>query len=142
MPGKSKAVVSFGSNIEPRLEYLGKALKAVSRFPGTRLMAFSEAEETVPLDVPPQFSEMKFLNRLAIFETELSPYGFSSLMHKVEDELGRVRTVKNGPRTIDIDLIDFDGIVLDDPMLTLPHPRAKDRDFVMRPWKELLNRIR
>ena len=58
-------------------------------------------------------------------------------MHAVEDRLGRVRTVRNGPRTIDVDLIDFGGLVNDDPALTLPHPRAHLRDFVMRPLAEL-----
>ena len=58
-------------------------------------------------------------------------------MHAVEDGLGRVRTVRNGPRTIDIDLVDFGGIRLDTPDLTLPHPRARLRSFVMEPLREL-----
>lgn len=58
-------------------------------------------------------------------------------MHAVEDALGRVRTVRNGPRTIDLDLIDFDGLRLDEPDLVLPHPRAPERDFVSRPLAEL-----
>ena len=59
------------------------------------------------------------------------------MMHEVEDALGRRRTVRNGPRTIDIDLVDFGGMVSDDPELTLPHPRARMRDFVMGPLAEL-----
>ena len=63
-------------------------------------------------------------------------------MHRTEDELGRVRgEVRNAPRTIDIDMIDYDGTVSDSPELTLPHPRAKERDFVMRPWMELEKRL-
>jgi 2-amino-4-hydroxy-6-hydroxymethyldihydropteridine diphosphokinase len=58
-------------------------------------------------------------------------------MHAIEDELGRVRTVRNGPRTIDIDLIDFGGLRLETPELVLPHPRAQTRDFVLRPLAEL-----
>ena len=58
-------------------------------------------------------------------------------MHAVEDALGRVRTVRNGPRTIDLDLIDFDGLRLDETDLVLPHPRAPERDFVCRPLAEL-----
>ena len=58
-------------------------------------------------------------------------------MHEVEDDLGRVRTVRNGPRTVDVDLVDFGGIVLDEPGLTLPHPRAKERSFVTLPLAEL-----
>ena len=80
---------------------------------------------------------MKFLNQVAVFETALEVRDFARRMHAVEDALGRVRTVRNGPRTIDLDLIDFDGLVLDEPDLTLPHPRAAERDFVMRPMAEL-----
>ena len=75
--------------------------------------------------------------QVAVFETGLEPLAFSRRMHAIEDSLGRVRTVRNGPRTIDIDLVDFGGMVSDDPELTLPHPRARMRDFVMGPLAEL-----
>ena len=74
---------------------------------------------------------------MLVLWTTLEPYDFSRRMHAVEDRLGRVRTVRNGPRTIDVDLIDFGGLVNDDPALTLPHPRAHLRDFVMCPLAEL-----
>ncbi len=80
---------------------------------------------------------MKFLNQAALLDTDLSPEEFSRRMHAVEDAMGRVRTVRNGPRVIDIDLIDFGGIVRDAPDLTLPHPRAAERDFVTRPLSEI-----
>ena len=95
-------------------------------------------EETEPVGVPEEFRHLKFLNQVAIFETALDPHDFSERMHRVEDELGRKRTVRNGPRTVDIDMVDYGGIAMDDPELTLPHPRAKERDFVMRPWKALV----
>lgn len=136
-----RAVVSFGSNISPRRKYLQQALEAVANFPLTRLIMASEAEETDPIGVPDEFSHMKFLNQLAIFETALSAQEFSDLMHKVEDRLGRVRSVRNGPRTADIDLIDFGGEVICTPELTLPHPRAHEREFVMKPWNELTKRL-
>ena len=131
-------VISLGSNIEPRRGYLARALDALERFPETHLVAASPVEETEPVGVPEEFREMKFLNQVAIFETSLDARGFSDRMHRVEDELGRVRSVRNGPRTIDIDMIDYEGVVSDDPELTLPHPRARERDFVMRPWQSLL----
>ena len=133
-----RAVVSLGSNIEPRGEYLAKALAALGAFPRTRLGAASAVEETEPVDVPEEFRALKFLNQVAVFETTLEPLDFSRRMHRVEDELGRVRTVKNGPRTVDVDLIDFGGLVMDTPELTLPHPRAAERDFVTNPWKSLV----
>ena len=133
-----RAVVSLGSNLEPRGEYLAKALAALGAFPRTRLVAASAVEETEPVDVPEEFRALKFLNQVAVIETTLEPLNFSRRMHRVEDELGRVRTVKNGPRTVDVDLIDFGGLVMDTPELTLPHPRAAERDFVTNPWKSLV----
>ncbi|MBO7721596.1 MAG: 2-amino-4-hydroxy-6-hydroxymethyldihydropteridine diphosphokinase [Kiritimatiellae bacterium] len=132
-----KAVVSLGSNIEPRREYLARALEALAAMPRTRLVKASSVAETEPVDVPAEFSGMKFLNQAAVFETGLDPFEFSRGMHAVEDSLGRVRTVKNGPRTIDIDLVDFGGETVSTPELTLPHPRAASRDFVTRPLAEL-----
>ena len=135
--GRVRAIVSLGSNIEPRVEYLSRAVDALAAFPETKLVAASGAIETEPVDVPPEFAAMKFMNQVAVFETALSAREFSRRMHEVEDSLGRRRTVRNGPRTIDIDLVDFGGMVSDDPELTLPHPRARMRDFVMGPLAEL-----
>ena len=132
-----KATVSLGSNIEPRAEYLERALAALSSLPETTFVKASSVIETEPADVPPEFAALKFLNQVAVFETTLDPFDFSRRMHEIEDDLGRVRTVRNGPRTIDIDLIDFGGQVIDTPELTLPHPRAHLRDFVLRPLAEL-----
>jgi len=136
-PRDVRAVVSLGSNLEPRAEYLARALAALKAFPCTHLTAVSRVIETEPVGVPPEFAKLRFLNQVAVFETALEPHEFSRRMHAVEDALGRVRTVRNGPRTIDIDLIDFGGMVLNDPELTLPHPRARERDFVTGPMREL-----
>jgi len=132
-----RAIVSLGSNIEPRDEYLKKAVLALSMLPGTHFVKASSVLETEPVDVPEEFASLRFLNQVAVFDTTLGPLEFSRRMHAIEDALGRVRTVRNGPRTIDIDLIDFGGLVLDVPELTLPHPRAHLRDFVKIPLKEL-----
>ena len=132
-----QAVVSLGSNIEPRADYLARALAALAALPGTRLERASEPEETEPVGVPPEYAHLGFLNQLAIFETELEVHEFSRRMHAIEDALGRKRTVRNGPRTIDLDLVDFGGMVLDEPDLVLPHPRARERAFVMDPWRRL-----
>ena len=138
----ARVVLSFGSNIEPRREYLERAMELVCGYPQTRLLAAGEIEETEPLGVPPEYQGEKFLNRVAVFETGLAPMEFSRLMHRSEDELGRVRgEVRNVPRTIDIDMIDYGGIELNDPELTLPHPRARERDFVLRPWMEIEKRL-
>ena len=131
------AAVSLGSNVEPRADYMRRALAALDGLPRTRLVAASSVNETEPVDVPPQYARLKFLNQAALLRTSLGPMEFSKLMHGIEDSLGRVRTTKNGPRTIDIDLVDFGGIAMDSPTLTLPHPRARIRDFVLGPLAEL-----
>ena len=136
-PRKTRAIVALGSNIEPRADYLKKALAALSALPGTTFVKASSVLETEPVDVPAEFSALKFLNQVVIFETTLDPFEFSRRMHAIEDDLGRVRTVRNGPRTIDIDLIDFGGQVINTSELTLPHPRAHLRDFVKTPLREL-----
>ena len=132
-----RAIVSLGSNIEPRADYLKRAIAALSSLSGTRLVKASSVIETEPVDVPAEFAALKFLNQVAVFETSLGPFDFSRRMHAIEDSLGRVRTVRNGPRTIDIDLIDFEGEVINTPELVLPHPRAHLRGFVRKPLAEL-----
>ena len=138
MPGKPvRALVALGSNVEPRAAYLAEARAALAAFPDTRLVQASSVIETAPVDVPPAYAALRFLNQVLELRTTLGPYDFSRRMHAVEDALGRVRTVRNGPRTIDIDLIDFGGLDSDDPELTLPHPRAAARAFVTGPLAEL-----
>lgn len=132
-----RAIVSLGSNIAPRDTYLSRAREALATLPCTRLVQASSVIETNPVDVPQEYSDQRFLNQVVVLETTMEVYDFSRRMHAIEDALGRVRTVRNGPRTIDIDLIDFGGRVNDDPELTLPHPRFRVRDFVMRPLAEL-----
>lgn len=132
-----RAIVSLGSNIEPRTDYLTRAIAALSSLPETTFVKASSVIETEPIDVPFEFVALKFLNQVAVFDTKLDVFDFSRRMHAIENTLGRVRTVRNGPRTIDIDLIDFGGQVINTPELTLPHPRARDRVFVLRPLKEL-----
>ena len=132
-----RAIVSLGSNIEPRTDYLTRAIAALSSLPETTFVKASSVIETEPIDVPFEFVALKFLNQVAVFDTKLDVFDFSRRMHAIENTLGRVRTVRHGPRTIDIDLIDFGGQVINTPELTLPHPRARDRVFVLRPLKEL-----
>ena len=133
----TRAIVSLGSNLEPRDSYLDRAREALAALPETRVIAASSVLETEPVDVPDEYADLTFLNQVVVCETGLDAQDFARRMHAIEDALGRVRLVKNGPRTIDIDLVDFGGMVLETPELTLPHPRAHERDFVMRPLAEL-----
>ena len=132
-----RVIVSLGSNLEPRANYLKRAIAALSSLPETRFVKASGVIETEPVDVPSEFAALKFLNQVAVFETALDPFDFSRRMHAIEDDLGRVRTIRNGPRTIDIDLVDFGGQIINTPELALPHPRAHLRSFVQEPLEEL-----
>lgn len=134
----TRAVLSLGSNLEPRHDHLSRALEKLAAFPATKVIAASEIEETEPVDVPDEFRHLRFLNQVVFVDTALAARDFSNRMHRIEDELGRVRTVRNGPRTIDIDLIAFGDLVSHDPELILPHPRAMEREFVTKPWKALI----
>ena len=134
----ARVILCLGSNIEPRMDYLDRAQNALCALPRTRFLASSETDETEPVDVPAGFEGLRFLNRILVVETELQPLEFSRLMHRIEDTLGRERgAVRNLPRTIDIDMIDYEGVTMDDPVLTLPHPRAGERDFVMEPLRRM-----
>lgn len=132
-----RVVVALGSNLGDRAAYLRRALRALKRMPETRFIVASRIIETQGVDVPTAFKNLTFYNQVALFETTLDPFVFSRRMHAIEDRLGRVRTVCNGPRTIDLDLISFGNIRLETPELTLPHPRAFARTFVTEPMKEL-----
>ena len=134
----ARVILCLGSNIEPRMDYLDRAQDALCALPGTRFLASSGTDETEPVDVPVGFEDQRFLNRILVVETELQPMDLSRLMHRIEDDLGRVRSaLRNIPRTIDIDMIDYEGVTMDDPELTLPHPRAKERGFVMEPLRRM-----
>lgn len=134
----ARVIFCLGSNIEPRMDYLDRAQESLCALPHTRFLADGGTDETEPVDVPHGFEEMRYLNRILVVETDLPPMELSRSMHLIEDGLGRIRgPVRNVPRTIDIDMIDYEGVAMDDPELTLPHPRAKGRAFVMDPLRRL-----
>lgn len=133
-----RVVLCLGSNVEPRMGYLDRAQAALCAFPETCFVAASSTRETEPVDVPPEFADMKFLNRVVVLDTALTPQAFAERMFALEDALGRVRgSRRNEPRTIDVDMIAYEGVASDDSSLTLPHPRASARSFVMEPMREL-----
>ena len=131
--------LSLGTNIEPRQANLNEARERINNIPSTRISQISSVIETDPVDVPKEFLDKKFLNQVVIVETTLDVKDFSDAIHKIEDDMGRIRgPVRNTPRPIDIDIITFDNLRINTPELTLPHPRAHERDFVMKPLLEII----
>jgi 2-amino-4-hydroxy-6-hydroxymethyldihydropteridine diphosphokinase len=99
-----------------------------------RIAAGSPIYRSLPVGVTDQ---PPFLNAVAALDTELGPDALLDVLLAVEAAHGRVRDVRWGPRTLDLDLVWFEGVVRDDPRLTLPHPRAHEREFVLRPLCDL-----
>lgn len=102
-------------------------------------MAFSPVYETDPVGVPEEFSRLRYLNCVVIVETRLTPDAFSDAIHAIEDRFGRTRNCEAAglPRVIDIDILTFGDIRSEAPHLTLPHPRACERRFVLQPLADL-----
>lgn len=132
-----KAILSLGSNIGDRADWLTRATEAIAALPSTRIIARSSLYKTEAVNVPAEFKDQSFLNAVLIVETTLSPKQLSKAVHQIEDQLQRTRDIPNQPRTIDIDIITFDNLISDDKDLTLPHPRAHLRGFVLHPLAEL-----
>jgi 2-amino-4-hydroxy-6-hydroxymethyldihydropteridine diphosphokinase len=129
-----KAYVGLGSNLGDRAAYLLLGLSALSRLPKTHLLRLSPVYETDPVG-PPQ---PPYLNMVAELETELSPKGLLAEMLRIEKALGRERRERWGPRTLDLDLLLYGDLVLEEEGLSVPHPRLHERAFVLVPLLDLL----
>jgi 3-oxoacyl-[acyl-carrier protein] reductase len=129
------AFIGLGSNLGDRWRTLQSALRRLRAEPGLRLIAASECYETAPLECPPGAGT--FLNSVVAVETNRTPPELLAFLHRGEAQFGRLRTEVNSPRTLDLDLLLYDDLVIDSPDLKLPHPRMHERDFVLVPLAEL-----
>ena len=130
-----RAVLSLGSNLGNSAEILSSAAEALNEV--SEVIALSSFYRTRPVGGPPQ---PDFINAVIIIETNLEPEELLLVAQAIEGAHGRERnanTVKWGPRFLDIDLIKCDEMLINSPDLTIPHPRAHEREFVLRPWNEI-----
>ncbi len=130
----STAYLGLGGNLGNRREYLANAILALNSEPGIRIEKISSVYETLPVGVVDQ---PEFLNIVVQLATSLTAHELLTRCLHIEKKLGRVRAERWGPRTIDLDVLWFDGVTLSEADLVLPHPRMKERAFVLVPLAEI-----
>ncbi|NGZ78154.1 2-amino-4-hydroxy-6-hydroxymethyldihydropteridine diphosphokinase [Saccharibacillus alkalitolerans] len=132
---RSEAYIALGANLGRREETLREALRMLSEYPEIDVLRASDLYETDPVgyaDQPP------FLNMAAVLGTSLAPHQLLEVMQSVENSLGRVRDIRYGPRTADLDLLWMDGLTITSEELILPHPRMHERFFVLVPLDDVV----
>ncbi|WP_055588489.1 2-amino-4-hydroxy-6-hydroxymethyldihydropteridine diphosphokinase [Peterkaempfera griseoplana] len=129
-----RAVIALGSNLGNRLETLQGAVDALEDTPGIRVKAVSPVYETEAVGGPAD--QPSYFNAVVVVRTTLGPGSLLERAGAVEDAFSRTREVRWGPRTLDVDIVAYDGVISRDPVLTLPHPRAHERGFVLAPWHD------
>lgn len=128
------AVLGLGGNVGDRLATLRSAVAALVALPGVSAVRASSVYETPPWGPVPQ---PPYLNAVALVSVELPALSLLHALQAIEAVHGRVRDVRWGPRTLDLDIVSYGSDVSAAPELTLPHPRAHERAFVLVPWLEL-----
>lgn len=127
-----KGVISLGSNIGEPKENLDLAIALLRE--ATEVLKVSSYYVTKPVGYEDQ---PDFVNAVCIIESELPAIDLLNMLHGIEKAMGRERTIKWGPRTIDLDIIQYGSLLSNAAELTLPHPRAHERKFVLEPWHEI-----
>jgi len=129
-----KLYIGIGSNIGDRFLHIQKAIREVGLIPGTTLIRVSSIYETEPFGY---MNQNWFYNAVLELQTELDPYYLLESTQAIENRLGREKTIKWGPRRIDLDLLAYDGIIVKSDRLILPHPHMSIRKFVLVPLAEI-----
>lgn len=130
--GFTRAVLALGSNLGERNDTLSGAVADLVDLPEVRLLAVSPVVQSKAVGGPA--GQPHFLNMVITVETSLRPLELLKHCQSVENKHLRVREVHWGPRTLDVDIVVYGNLVSTEPTLTLPHPRAADRAFVLYPW--------
>lgn len=138
---RATVFVAIGGNVGPVAENLAGAVRLIGKFEETSVVGVSSLYETAPVGGPvnPDSTpaQPSFLNGAVMVETGLAPEEFLQKLLETEKVFGRVREIKDGPRTVDLDIILWDDLVIHTPALTLPHPRMQERGFVLAPLAEV-----
>jgi 2-amino-4-hydroxy-6-hydroxymethyldihydropteridine diphosphokinase len=129
-----RAYVALGSNLGDRAAHLAAARDALTRLPGTTLVAASTVEETAPLA---GMAQPPYLNQMVLLETRLTPRELLAACQAIEQAEGRVRTERWGARTLDLDIVRYGQRRVSEPDLIIPHPELPNRDFWQRELAEL-----
>lgn len=124
-------LIALGSNLGDRALFLRRAISLLAE--AVHVVRISSFIETDPVDAPPP----KYLNAVVAGYTDLSPMSLLNALHEIESRLGRRRSTRNAPRVIDLDLILHSANLARTRTLTLPHPRYREREFVLGPLREL-----
>jgi 2-amino-4-hydroxy-6-hydroxymethyldihydropteridine diphosphokinase len=133
--GLGGTYIGLGSNLGDRAANLKAALAALEERGDIRVLRCSSMHETAPVGGPP--GQGRYLNAAAELATDLSAPELLARLLSIEQRLGRIRNVRHGPRTLDLDLLLYRDEVICQPGLTVPHPRMWEREFVLRPLAEL-----
>jgi 2-amino-4-hydroxy-6-hydroxymethyldihydropteridine diphosphokinase len=128
------AYIALGSNLGDRARHLADAREAIARMPESRVVGESSIEETEPLG---QLDQPSYLNQMLALETSLTPRELLDRLHAIEQRAGRARRERWASRTLDLDIVCFDGQTVDEPDLAIPHPGLADREFWRRELAEL-----
>jgi 2-amino-4-hydroxy-6-hydroxymethyldihydropteridine diphosphokinase len=129
-----RAFLALGSNLGDRAAHLQGAVDALARADAVRVVRVSRVYETAPVGGPEQDA---YLNAVVAIDTEREPHALLELAQELEGGAHRVRVERWGPRTLDVDVLLYDDIRLDDAELTLPHPRMWERGFVLAPLRDV-----
>lgn len=141
VPQKATVVVSLGSNLGKRKQNIKKALCAMTQVPEVEIVKVSQIVQTKALVMPGTPEQRDYYNAVAILETTLSPLALLEQLQMIEAKVGRVRQERWEPRVLDLDIIDYrvadKSLVITDNALTIPHPQATQRSFVLQPWASI-----
>jgi 2-amino-4-hydroxy-6-hydroxymethyldihydropteridine diphosphokinase len=126
--------IALGSNLGNPKEQVKNGILSIKKIGGVKILSESNLYETPPVGM---VNQPNFINAVIKIDSDLSPYALLNKLLEIENTAGRIRVDKNGPRTLDLDILLFDNLILNEKKLTIPHPRMHERLFVLMPLKDI-----